>query len=146
MSRLATRNLVICKPLRAVPQCRSQIYRWILVAGVGLVAKGVLVVGLRVEAVRWVDDAFPGWIEVQFSDARGKHWSLVDKAPAFGTAEELGPCSDYPLAVSVACVMAETATADLEDDAIVTVSTSVHGITASTGEDEFSVRRSQLVP
>ncbi|WP_326662110.1 hypothetical protein [Streptomyces sp. NBC_00385] len=103
-------------------------------------------VGLRVEAVRWVDDAFPGWVEVQFSDARGKRWSLVDKAPAFGTAEELGPCSDYPLAVSVACAMVETATADLEDDAVVTVSTSGHGITAPTGEDEFSVRRSQLVP
>lgn len=103
-------------------------------------------VGLRVEAVRWVDDTFPGWIEVQFSDARGKRWSLVDKAPVFGTAEDLGPCFDYPLAVSVACVVVETATADLEDDAVVTVSTSVHGITAVNGEDEFSVRRSQLVP
>ncbi|MET8176679.1 hypothetical protein [Streptomyces clavifer] len=88
-----------------------------------------------------MDDTFPGWIEVQFSDARGKRWSLVDKAPVFGTAEDLGPRSDYPLAVSVGCVVVKTATVDLED-----VSTSVHGITALNGEDEFSVRRSQLVP
>ncbi|MEU5825978.1 hypothetical protein ABZ798_33520 [Streptomyces sp. NPDC047803] len=103
-------------------------------------------VDLRVEAVRWVDNAFPGWIEVQFSDAGGTRRSLVDKAPVFSSAEDLGPFSDYPLAVSVACVVVETATAALGDDAVVTVSTSVHGITALNGEDEFSVRRSQLVP
>ncbi|MFD5065250.1 MULTISPECIES: hypothetical protein [unclassified Streptomyces] len=101
-------------------------------------------VALQAEAVRWVDDEFPGWVEVQFSDAMGRRWSLVDKVPAFDVPEDLGPGSVYPLKVGVACVVIEAVTA--EEDEVVTVSISVHGVTAVSGEDEFSVRRNQLVP
>ncbi|MFE7795773.1 hypothetical protein [Streptomyces sp. NPDC057460] len=58
--------------------------------------------------------------------------------------EDLGPGSAYPLEVGVACVVIKAVTA--EEDEVVTVSLSVHGVTALSGEDEFSVRRSQLVP
>ncbi|MER5466992.1 hypothetical protein ABT010_41590 [Streptomyces sp. NPDC002668] len=101
-------------------------------------------VALQAEAVRWVDDEFPGWVEVQFSDATGRRWSLVDKVPVFDAPEDLGPGSVYPLEVRVACVMIEAVTAEEGD--VVTVSISLHGVTALSGEDEFNVRRNQLVP
>ncbi|WP_327328126.1 hypothetical protein OG735_40635 [Streptomyces sp. NBC_01210] len=89
-------------------------------------------------------DEFPGWVEVQFTDAASRRWSLVDKCPIFDAPDGLGPESAYPLEVGVVCVIRETTTA--AEDEIVTVSTSVHGVTALSGEDEFKVRRNQLVP
>lgn len=43
-------------------------------------------VELACEAVDWVDrDFFPAVVRVVFTDAQGRAWSLVDKAPIFGT-------------------------------------------------------------
>ncbi|MFF2146409.1 hypothetical protein [Kitasatospora sp. NPDC058190] len=101
-------------------------------------------VELSAEAVRWVDDEpFPGIVEVQFTDADGRRWSLVDKAPVFDADGVLRPDSAYPLEIGVACVITGSARRQ-EDDELVTVSTAPRGVTASDGRDEFTVRRDQL--
>ncbi|WP_416984881.1 hypothetical protein [Streptomyces sp. T028] len=100
-------------------------------------------VELRGEAVRWVgDEPFPGIVEVRFTDAAGRRWSLFDKAPVFGSRTELRPDTAYPVEVTVACVVLGDSS---EDDAIVTVSTSPHGVAAPDGCEEFTVRRERLV-
>ncbi|MFD3417670.1 hypothetical protein [Streptomyces decoyicus] len=100
---------------------------------------------LLCEAVRWVDDEpWPGVVEAQFTDAAGRCWSLVDKAPIFAAMGELGPDSAYPVEVTVACVVAE-GHGLLENDEVVTVSTSPHGVMTPCGREEFSVRWDQLI-
>ncbi|GFE20619.1 hypothetical protein [Streptomyces nigrescens] len=102
-------------------------------------------VELRCEAVRWADDEpFPGVVEVQFTDAAGRCWSLFDKAPVFDSMGELGPDSTFPVEVAVTCVVAE-GHGLLEDEEAVTVSTSPHGVATFDGREEFTVRRDQLI-
>ncbi|BFV56298.1 hypothetical protein KCMC57_up14020 [Kitasatospora sp. CMC57] len=106
---------------------------------------GAFVFELRCEAVRWVDDEpWPGVVEVQFTDATGRCWSLVDKAPIFAAMGELGPDSAYPVEVTVACVVAEGHGLP-ENDEVVTVSTSPDRVTTPDGREEFAVRRDQLI-
>jgi hypothetical protein len=101
---------------------------------------------LRCEAVRWVDDEpFPGIVEVQFVDAAGHRWSLIDKSSIFAQVAEPAPDSDYPVKVTVACEVQ----GDIESTAgggVVTVSTSPDGVTTPDGRDTFAVHQSQLIP
>ncbi|MFE0045201.1 hypothetical protein [Streptomyces albireticuli] len=92
------------------------------------------------------DEPWPGLVEVQFTDAAERCWSLVDKAPIFAAMGELGPDSTYPVAVAVAvaCVVAEGQGLP-ENDGIVTVSTSPYGVTTPDGREEFTVRWDQLI-
>ncbi|MFI5967699.1 hypothetical protein ACIA8J_36740 [Streptomyces asoensis] len=101
---------------------------------------------LRCEAVRWVnDEPFPGLVEVQFVDAAGRRWSLIDKSPLFTRLDELTPDSVYPVNVTVACVI-QNGGEVLAGDEVVTVSTSPDGVTTPDGRDTFTVRPSQIIP
>ena len=101
---------------------------------------------LRCEAVRWVDDEpFPGIVEVQFVDAAGQRWSLIDKSSIFARFAELTPESVYPVTVPVACDVQ----GDIEatsGDGVVTVSTAPDGVTTPDGRDTFAVNKRQLIP
>lgn len=100
---------------------------------------------LRCEAVRWVDDEpFPGIVEVQFRDAQGHGWSLIDKCAIFAQLGELTPDSSYPVEVTVACAVQGGALGEAGDE-IVTVSTSPYSVATLDGQDTFTVRRSQLL-
>ncbi|WP_159401252.1 hypothetical protein [Streptomyces sp. NRRL B-24484] len=88
------------------------------------------------------DEPWPGLVEVQFTDAAGRCWSLVDKAPISAAMGELGPDSVYPVEVTVACVVAEGHGLP-DNDEVVTVSTS--GVTTLDGREEFTVRWDQLI-
>ncbi|WP_329611825.1 hypothetical protein [Kitasatospora herbaricolor] len=90
------------------------------------------------------DEPWPGVVEVQFTDAAGRCWSLVDKAPIFAAMGELGPDSAYPVEVTVACAVAGGHGLP-ENDEVVTVSTSPHGVTTPDGREEFTVRQDQLI-
>lgn len=90
------------------------------------------------------DEPWPGVVEVQFTDAAGRRWSLFDKAPIFAAMGELGPDTSYPVEVTVACAVAE-GDRPAGDGEFVTVSTSVHGVTTPDGLEEFTVRRNQLI-
>ncbi|MFG1808292.1 hypothetical protein [Streptomyces sp. NPDC049040] len=89
------------------------------------------------------DEPWPGVVEVQFTDAAGRRWSLFDKAPVFAATAELGPDSSYPVEVTVACVVAQGH--GLLEDEVVTVSISPHGVTTPDGREEFAVRQDQLI-
>ncbi|MCF2533191.1 hypothetical protein [Yinghuangia soli] len=89
------------------------------------------------------DEPFPGWVEVQFTDAAGRRWAVFDKPPIFRAAADLGPDSSYPVAASIACVVCEGS--ESPDGGTVTVSTSPHGVATPDGRDEFTVWWEQLV-
>ncbi|MFF1869439.1 hypothetical protein [Kitasatospora herbaricolor] len=91
------------------------------------------------------DEPFPGIVEVRFTDAAGQSWSLIDKCAIFAQLGELTPKSDYPVEVTVACMVQSEAEAKA-GDGIVTVSTSPDMVTTPDGQDIFTVRRSQLAP
>ncbi len=66
---------------------------------------------VRCAAVRWVgDEPQPGVVEVVLTDADGKKWSLVDKAPIFDAVGVLRVDADYPISVLVACNVLERRT------------------------------------
>ncbi|MFD3537343.1 hypothetical protein [Streptomyces sp. NPDC058664] len=90
------------------------------------------------------DEPWPGVVEVQFTDAAGQRWSLLDKPPIFAATGELGPDTSYPVEVTVACAVAE-GHGPAGDNEVVTVSTSPDGVTTPDGLEEFTVRRKQLI-
>ncbi|SEQ16435.1 hypothetical protein SAMN05216188_102264 [Lentzea xinjiangensis] len=91
------------------------------------------------QAVRWLDDEFPGTLEVRLTDAHGTVWSLVDKAPVF-IDPSLTPEVVLPVDVEVACEVVRV------DGESVTVSTArPWGVATADGFDEFRVTLHQLV-
>ncbi|MFI0898494.1 hypothetical protein [Streptomyces sp. NPDC020983] len=90
------------------------------------------------------DEPFPGIVEVRFTDAAGQSWSLIDKCAVFAPLGELAPDSDYPVEVTVACVVQGDAEATT-GDGVVTVSTAPHGVTTLDGREEFTVRWDRLI-
>ena len=50
---------------------------------------------VRAQAVRWVDDCFPGWIEVKVIDAAGRDHRIVDKVPIL-TALDIRSDTSFP--------------------------------------------------
>jgi hypothetical protein len=50
---------------------------------------------VRAQAIRWVDDSFPGWIEVKLIDAAGRDHRIVDKVPIL-TAVDIRSDTSFP--------------------------------------------------
>jgi hypothetical protein len=59
-------------------------------------------VGVRVQIVRFVDGAFPGFVERELVDAHGRVWSFVEKGPVV-TADYLTARDSYPRPGVIAC-------------------------------------------
>lgn len=57
---------------------------------------------LRGAVTRWVDDAFPGWVEAQLVEADGTVVVLTDEVPVFGL-DGLTADTPLPAAVGLAC-------------------------------------------
>ena len=58
---------------------------------------------VRLEAVRWYDDEFPGRVEVELHESDGTVATLIDKAPVFDAADALVPGVPLPVEVQVPC-------------------------------------------
>jgi len=58
---------------------------------------------VRMQAVRWVSDDFPGWVEVELIDRNGKRWTFIDKASIFDQHNVLSSSTAYPMDLRVAC-------------------------------------------
>jgi hypothetical protein len=65
---------------------------------------------VRAEAIRWVDDSFPGWIEVKVIDAAGRDHRIVDKVPVL-TPLDLRSDTSSPAELWI-----EAATSDVDGD------------------------------
>ncbi|HEX2301049.1 MAG TPA: hypothetical protein VHH34_21500, partial [Pseudonocardiaceae bacterium] len=82
--------------------------------------------------------SFPGWLRVRFTDAAGREWDLVDKAPIFGTASESRGARPDTATVRVTVIellpQEPTGAAPL-----VQVSTALDGVSAADGTDVFIV-------
>lgn len=98
---------------------------------------------LTVLIVRYVDDAFPGWVESEFLDAYGKLHVLRDKAPVFSEAE-LAPDSDYPCQGVAACEVVSH-WLDEQGRALVRITTGrPYGIESVQGLSDFVVLSAQI--
>ncbi|MFC4148068.1 hypothetical protein ACFO0M_17580 [Micromonospora mangrovi] len=103
-------------------------------------------VELACEAIEWVDrTSFPAVVRVVFTDAKGHAWSLVDKAPIFGS--DLDPELALPRPAAVRCVVKEFR--DVPDASVVPlalVSTEPEGVAAEDGTALFLVSVDLLHP
>ena len=61
---------------------------------------------VRVELCRYVDAAFPGWVECRLVDANGHQHVFVEKIPVV-TADYLDESSVLPHPGTVACIVLE---------------------------------------
>ncbi len=96
------------------------------------------------ENVRYVDDAFPGFVECRLTDTSGRAWLFTEKVPVV-TTEDLDPNSDYPRPVIVACVIVARRL-DAAGSELVTIDTGTPwGVEAAGGETRFEVRAEQVV-
>lgn len=82
--------------------------------------------------MRWVDDAFPGFVEVVLTEAAGKAHRLTEKPPVIGD-DRLTPDADYPLPVRLPCDVVQEPT-----DGTVEVLLR-HGIESEEGTARFLV-------
>jgi len=97
---------------------------------------------VAVEITRYVDESFPGWVELVLLDAHGTAWTFVEKVPVL-SIENLTESSAFPRAGTIACEVVATSG---QVAGLVEIDTSrPWGIVATTGTSRFWVRSSQLV-
>jgi hypothetical protein len=88
---------------------------------------------VRVAILRYIDDAFPGVVELELVDTRERRWLFHEKVPVV-THEALDATSVYPRPGLIACELIA------RDGQIARVSTArPWGIESIEGETEFDV-------
>ena len=96
---------------------------------------------LRGMATRWVDDAFPGWVEVRFVEADDTVVVLTDKTPVFGL-DGLTVDTALPAAVELPCeVLRRERDERRRELAVVVLS---HGAMDQEGRNQFRVLADQV--
>jgi hypothetical protein len=99
---------------------------------------------LVVEISRFVDEAFPGWVECVVIDANGQTHLFIEKVPMV-SLESLCATSHYPCSGSIRCEI-EAKFENAAGVSIVRVNTEKPwGVVSTTGQTEFLVQQSQLV-
>jgi len=100
---------------------------------------------LMVQIVRFVDDAFPGFVECQFCDAHGRFHSFIEKVPVVSN-EMLDSGSTYPRRATARCTILSRGV-DKTGREIVRISTTTPDCIESTeGLSEFEVPADAVVP
>lgn len=94
--------------------------------------------GVCVEIRRYVDRDFPGWVECSLTDAHGREWLFVEKAPVV-TTESVDAASNYPRPGFIGCEVLSR-----RDGLVVITTATPWGVEATTGETRFEVRDEQL--
>jgi hypothetical protein len=98
---------------------------------------------LKVQIVRFVDDAQPGWVACEFQDAEGVCHTLIDKVPIF-TEAALDRASTYPDSGDVSCQILGS-WMDTQGRNLVRITTEKpDGVNSTEGLCEFVVLSSQL--
>jgi hypothetical protein len=98
---------------------------------------------LTLQIVRFVDEAYPGWVECEFQEADGRRHTLLDKVPVF-TEMMLDETSAYPQMGTIRCeVLARWK--DATGRELVRISTvNPDGIASTEELTEFVVFSSQV--
>jgi hypothetical protein len=100
---------------------------------------------LVIQVARFVDAAFPGWVECELVDAEGRRHIIKDKVP-MSTVEDLDADSRYPVEGCVLCEVLERYQ-DGEGQELARISTKEpYGIESSEGLTEFTVPASCTSP
>jgi hypothetical protein len=99
--------------------------------------------GLTILITRYVDAAFPGFVECVLTDVAGKQWRIVEKVPVL-TLLNLDANSAYPQPIVIACrIVARHLSPDGKE--VVTVDTAEpYGIASICGETCFTVHPSEI--
>jgi hypothetical protein len=98
---------------------------------------------LAIQIVRFVDSAFPGWVECELVDAEGRRHIIRDKVPIF-TVEDLDADSRYPLKGAIRCQILERCK-DGKGQELARVSTAkTDAIESTEGLTEFTVAQSLI--
>jgi hypothetical protein len=58
---------------------------------------------VRAEAVRWIDEEWPGWVEVQFTESDGTVVSIVEKVPVVDYDDRVVPGVRFPVDLEIQC-------------------------------------------
>lgn len=100
--------------------------------------------GLKVKITRFTSDSFPGFVECQFADVKGKQWSIIDKVPVV-TLAHLDADSVYPQPAILACTIIERRPQpDGQKILLIDTELPVH-FEATSGETRFEVFANQVV-
>ena len=91
-----------------------------------------------------VDDHFPGWVQVAFTDTAGHRWTVVDKVSVFTEAAGISAQTLFPVPVMIRCTVIAVNATRLGEYSHATVSTAVDGVAAQGGVDVFTVFMDQL--
>jgi hypothetical protein len=97
---------------------------------------------LRVQIVRFVDEAFPGWVESQFRDAQGEVHSIIDKVPMF-TSAVLWSDSNYPQPGSIECRVLERIQAPIGN--LARISIELYRVELTNERSELVIRETDLL-
>lgn len=97
-----------------------------------------------VQIVRFVDDSFPGFVECEFIDAKGRVHRIIEKEPVV-SAQVLRADNAFPQLGKIACEVGEN-TRDDAGRALVTVSTArPWGIASTEGQTSFVLLASDIL-
>ncbi|MFI7543828.1 hypothetical protein [Actinoplanes sp. NPDC049599] len=58
---------------------------------------------VHAEVVRWVDEEWPGRVQVCLAESDGTVAMLVDKIPVFDSDDRLKPGTDLPIGIEIPC-------------------------------------------
>lgn len=99
---------------------------------------------IRVDIVRFIDAAQPGWVECRLSDAAGQHWFFKEKVPVVSEAD-LTADSTYPQPGVIACEVLEShERADGKQIVIIDTERPWH-CESTTGQTRFEVFAERVV-
>lgn len=100
---------------------------------------------LGAEVVGLVEDDVPALVRVRLTDATGRVWSVVDKAPVFDV--DVTPDSSLPVRVWLRGTVLEVLPVrNADEPPLLVVSTDVDGVATEEGVDRFVVAGGQLRP
>jgi hypothetical protein len=98
---------------------------------------------LKVTISRYVDNAFPGFVECTMVDAKGEEHVFVDKVPVLTTAN-LNETSDYPRLGSIACIVIGRKKLNDGRELVQIDTSKPWGVESNVGRTKFEIFSEQL--
>jgi hypothetical protein len=97
---------------------------------------------VRVRVIRFVDDAWPGWVEAHLNEADGSVVSLIDKVPVLDAGGRLAAGGELPVELELSCdLLDRTVDPAGQPTAVIRLH---HGVEDQAGRNVFRVAESAL--